>query len=329
MKGITCPEPLEHKVLDTTLDGGLVEKISDCEPVAHPVLDTTLDGRPMEGTTDPEPLEHSVLARSLDSGLMEGMPSLEPLEQSVLNTVLVARPVEGITETDPSERSALAMQLDYEHLNLELPAHPMVDVALDRRPMEGITVPLPVESSGLVMALGKGLTEDLSGSIPLEHSDMDVGNNRLDICDEPLFGSDSGWSYLEYTDVMRQEALKIRSAGRVPAGSVDRMVVLPAEDNLCDEEMSINDVSSEGLWCWNTDMDIANQYETFNGLPVYYGGDMYDSEDSDLLRIGHFVVRTGSCLLDIRCFYSGSPSVGPWMRAVSRWWIIVWHHVWC
>ena len=75
---------------------------------------------------------------------------------------------------------------------------------------------------------------------------------------------------------MRQEALKIRSAGRAPAGSVDRMVVLPAEDYLCDKEMSINDVSSEGLLCWNTDMDIANQYETINGLPVYYGGDMYD-----------------------------------------------------
>ena len=28
-------------------------------------------------------------------------------------------------------------------------------------------------------------------------------------------------------------------------------------------------------------MDIEYQYETFNGLPVYYGGDMYDSEDSE------------------------------------------------
>ena len=112
--------------------------------------------------------------------------------------------MEGITDTDPSERSALAMHLDYGHLNLESPARPMlgvtrdgitdtdpseslarpmVDVALDRRPMEEITAPLPVESSGLVMALGSGLTEDLSGSIPLEHSvsDMDVGNDILDI----------------------------------------------------------------------------------------------------------------------------------------------------
>ena len=316
MEGITCPEPLEHTVLDTALDGGLVEKISDWEPVAHPVLDTTLDGRPMEGTTDPEPLEHSVLARSLDSGLMDGMSSLELLEQSVL----VARPMEEITEMDPSQSSALAMHLDYGHLNLESPARPMleatrdgitdtdtdpsecsafashldygllnlellarpmVDVALDRRPTEGITVPLPVESSGLVMALGNGLTVDLSGSLPLEHlvSDMEVGNNRLDIHDEPLFGSDRGWSYLEFTDAMRQEALQIWSAGWVPAGSVDRMVVLPAEDYLCDKEMSINDVSSEDLRCGTTDMDIANQYETFSGLPAYYGGDMYDSED--------------------------------------------------
>ena len=28
-------------------------------------------------------------------------------------------------------------------------------------------------------------------------------------------------------------------------------------------------------------MDIEYQYETFNGLPVYYGGDMYDSEDTE------------------------------------------------
>ena len=32
---------------------------------------------------------------------------------------------------------------------------------------------------------------------------------------------------------------------------------------------------------WNTEGDILDQYETFNGMPVYYGGDLYDSEDSD------------------------------------------------
>ena len=119
------------KLLDTTLDGGLVEKISDWEPVAHPVLDATLDSRLMEGTTNPEPLEHSVLVGSLNSGLMEGMLSLEPLEQSVLNTLLVARPTEGITEMDPLERSALASQLDYGQSNLESPARLMLDITQD------------------------------------------------------------------------------------------------------------------------------------------------------------------------------------------------------
>ena len=27
--------------------------------------------------------------------------------------------------------------------------------------------------------------------------------------------------------------------------------------------------------------DVQDQYETFNGMPVYYGGDLYDLEDSD------------------------------------------------
>ena len=53
MEGITCPELLECtlKLLDTTLDGGLVEKISDWEPVADPVPDATLDSQHMEGTS--------------------------------------------------------------------------------------------------------------------------------------------------------------------------------------------------------------------------------------------------------------------------------------
>ena len=44
--------------------------------------------------------------------------------------------------------------------------------------------------------------------------------------------------------------------------------------------MSLDEVRLEGLRRWNMDMDVEYQYETFNGLPVYYGGDMYDSEDS-------------------------------------------------
>ena len=88
MEGITCPELLEYmlELLDTTLDGRLVEKISDREPAAHPVPDATLDGRPMEGTTT---LEHSVLVESLDSRPTEGMLSPEPWEKSAVSSLSV------------------------------------------------------------------------------------------------------------------------------------------------------------------------------------------------------------------------------------------------
>ena len=106
---------MEHsfRLLDATLDGGLVEKISDWEPEARPVPDATLDGwflitllvaRPSQASTErisdwepvtyPAPdatldgrlregntyLEHSALGVSLDSGLMEGMLPLELIE---------------------------------------------------------------------------------------------------------------------------------------------------------------------------------------------------------------------------------------------------------
>ena len=82
MEGITCPELLEYslRLLDATLDGGLVERISEWTLVINPALSYILDGRPMEGTTYPE---HPALGVSLDSRFTEGAPCLEPLEQLV------------------------------------------------------------------------------------------------------------------------------------------------------------------------------------------------------------------------------------------------------
>ena len=52
---------------------------------------------------------------------------------------------------------------------------------------------------------------------------------------------------------------------------------------MTDADISMNRLRSEGLQRWNTDMDIEYQYETFSGLPVYYDGDRYDSDDSEEL----------------------------------------------
>ena len=143
MEGITCPELLEYslRLLDVTLDGGLVEKISEWEPEASPVPDATLDGQLREGTTY---LEHSAQGVSLDSGLMEGMARLEPLEQSVLNTLLVARPSETSTERIS----------DWEPVT-----YPAPDAALDGRLREGNTY---LEHSAPGVSLDSGLMEGMS-----------------------------------------------------------------------------------------------------------------------------------------------------------------------
>ena len=133
------------------------------------------------------------------------------------------------------------------------------------------------------MALESGLTERISSLEPLEHSVLNVNldNSIAEVHDEPMFGSDSGRSFMKFTDAMREDALKIRAAVPFPAGGVGRVALSPAEECMGDRDMCDNDISSEGFQCWNTDQDILNQYETFNGLPVYYGGDAYDSEDSE------------------------------------------------
>ena len=70
--------------------------------------------------------------------------------------------------------------------------------------------------------------------------------------------------------------------GRVSARDVNGLLSSPENACLDDKEMSLDEVRSEGLWQCNMDMDVEYQYETFNGLPVHYGGDMYDSEDSEV-----------------------------------------------
>ena len=140
------------RLLDATLDGGLVEKISDWEPEASPVPDATLDGRLREGNTY---LEHSAPGVSLDSGLMEGMAHLELLEQSVLKTLLVARHSEASTERIS-----------------ELVTYPAPDTTLDGRLREGNTY---LEHSAPGVSLDSGLME---GMLRLELIEQSVPITR-------------------------------------------------------------------------------------------------------------------------------------------------------
>ena len=75
--------------------------------------------------------------------------------------------------------------------------------------------------------------------------------------------------------------LRNRSMGYMSSREVNGLLLLPDHVNLSDAEISLDQVRSEGLRQWNMDMDIEYQYKTVSGLPMYYGGDMYDLDDTD------------------------------------------------
>ena len=176
---------LEHPLArpESSLGGGLVERISDGEPAApdtthdsrlregntyleHPAPGVSLGGGPMEGMSCLEPLEQSTLGSrpmegitylersalgvSLDSGPTEGASCLEPLEQSVLSSSLAARPVEGATEKVSDWKPVI---------------NPVMSYTLDSGLMEGNTY---LERSALGVYLDSGPTEGASCLEPLE-----------------------------------------------------------------------------------------------------------------------------------------------------------------
>ena len=126
--------------------------------------------------------------------------------------------------------------------------------------MEGILVLEPLEHSVLDMALDSGLAK---------------GDGGL------MLGSDHKLIFSEIPYTTRNDDLVLGAAVPLPADDVGQMALSPAEVRPDVSDMHTDENIMAGLQCWNTDRDVLDQYETFNGMPVYYGGDMYDSEDSE------------------------------------------------
>ena len=106
-----------------------------------------------------------------------------------------------------------------------------------------------------------GRNDEVTPGKPVSESQSYLKNTE-----ESQFSYDTGLSSQELEDAIRREVLRNRLVGQV---------------NMTDADMSMDQLRSEGLWRWNMDMDIEYQYETFNGLPVYYGGDRYDLDDTE------------------------------------------------
>ena len=59
------------------------------------------------------------------------------------------------------------------------------------------------------------------------------------------------------------------------------MTLLPVEVWVSACDVNTDGNITTGFDSWNTEGEVLDQYEMFNGMPVYYGGDLYDLEDSD------------------------------------------------
>ena len=218
----------------------------------------------------------------------------ETLEQSVLDEGSIVRP----EVADMSERH-------HEQTCFKLSARPMpdidivhnadvsIDINTDRpknsaprnnsdvnlfkrnapdthegRPMEGITKSCQEELSGFELAVAGTDKEQLPTSYSLEQSESIISEsqNFMKNTEEMQFSYNTGLSSQELEDAIRREVLRNRLVGQV---------------NMTDADSSLDQLRSEGLRRWNMDMDMEYQYEIFNGLPVYYSGDRYDSDDTD------------------------------------------------
>ena len=124
VEGAPVLEPIEHSVLEKSLDDGLHERMLVREPLEHSVPAITWIDGPLEGTPVLEPLEHSVLEKSSHVEPMEEAPVLEPLEHSILKKPLAGGSLKGISVVDwfvrlfmePLEHSVLATTSMWEPL---------------------------------------------------------------------------------------------------------------------------------------------------------------------------------------------------------------------
>ena len=213
------------------------------ELLEYEVVENILDGRPTKGKTWPELLECSIrlLDSTLDGKLEEEISDWEPEASPMPETNLYSGHMEGMLCPGPSEQS-------------------VPDSCLVARAVEDIAE----EVLNLKPVMNPVQDCDPDGQ---RREEKEYENQSyVEKTEETQFSYDAGLSGQELEDAIRLEVLRNRLGRQV---------------NATDADISMDQLRSEGWRRWNMDMDIEYQYETFNGLPVYYGGDKYDSDDSE------------------------------------------------
>ena len=121
------------------------------------------------------------------------------------------------------------------------------------QPMEGMTKSIQEDLSGSELTVAGTDKEQLPTLCTLERSESIISESQsyFKNTEESQFSYDTGLSDREFEDAIRREVLRNRLVGQV---------------NMTDADISMDQLHSEGLRRWNTDMDIYYPYETLNGL---------------------------------------------------------------
>ena len=195
---------------------------------------------------------------------MEGMSHLEPLEHSVLNAAQGNCSSMEASVCEPLEHSVRMMTLDnslMEKMSDDEPLeHSVLDAAVTGWRVVGAPVRPPLQCSIMTMGLARGLRTEDGGPpfAPAPELTLSDGPHAMGIVDRI-------------------------SDGPVPLPTVDggRVALSSADGRFPTGDGNSGGCITTGFQRWNLDGDVEDQYETFNGMPVYYGGDLYDSEYSD------------------------------------------------
>ena len=78
-----------------------------------------------------------------------------------------------------------------------------------------------------------------------------------------------------------EDALVLGVAVPLPAEDMDRGTLSPMEVRFSACGVTTDTDITAGLVSWNTKGDVLDQCQTFDGMPVYCGGDLCASKDSD------------------------------------------------
>ena len=209
------------------------------------------------------------------------MSSIEPTRQSVLNTLSVIRP----DETDRPEHPALASQMHHEQSCFKSLARPMPDPDLNdhtdvNEDINTDTAPMMNSQMDHKQSCFNPLVRPMLDSDIVIHTDVNVDIDAdLPEYSAPMMNSDL--IVLELDDAIRLEVLRHRTMENMSSHEFNDQLLPSEYVNLNTVEMFLDHVRSVGQRQWNMYMDMEDQYDTVNGVSVYYGGDPYDSEDTE------------------------------------------------